>query len=260
MAKMPKKIQTDYTTGGRDISNTAVPLYQQSLQSMGDYLSDPTSYIDDYLKYYNNTAQQNDFARDYNRLMQNKIAQNYNALGGGYSSSGQRAYDDTQRYANDYASRLQAQNLSNATNLAQNYYSNLLSSLSGYNQAYGLGRDYSDIEQYNNLADQNNSFGNQALSVGGNLASSAGKVLSAIPNPVTQGIGAGLQGAGALMNSQTLDMGGVMGSSGSSNNAANTWSNLSTSVAQGLGQTGALGRFADDSLLGKALNAKKEGN
>ena len=160
MGKTPKKIQTDYTTGGRDISNTAVPLYQKNLNLISEYNSDPTRTIDMYKnKYYTNTANQSDFLTDYNRAMTNKTNANYSATDGGYSSSGQRAYDDAQRYWNDRAARLEDYGVQSAASMAQNYYKNLLNANTDYDQAYNLGKEYSDIEQYNNLVKQNNRLG-----------------------------------------------------------------------------------------------------
>lgn len=234
---MAKKIQTDYTKAGNDISQTSVPYYKNALTNMNDYLADPTQYMDKYLKYYDNTASQSDFMRNYQRSMANATSNNYAATHGGYSSAGQRAYNDNQRYMNDLAARQQEANTSAAAQLAQNYFNNNLSATSAYGNAYGLGKEYSDIEQYNNLAKQNNSFGNQLMSVGGSLASSAGKVLSTIPTPITQGIGAGLQGVGGIMSSQSIDPTSV-GMSGTSNN-----SGLfdTKGISQGLGATAKLG-------------------
>lgn len=190
MAKKAKKSQTDFTKGGRDISNTAVPLYQNTLRDISDYNANTQGYIDDYLnKYFTNTSEQNDFMRDYNRAMANKTAQNYSATGGGYSSAGQRAYEDLQRAENDLANRIYTGNVANATNMANQYYQNLLKSTDAYDRAYLQGKAYSDVQQYNDMVDQANSW----TSVLGNAASGVGKVLSTIPNPWTQGIGAGLQ-------------------------------------------------------------------
>lgn len=245
MAKMAKKIQTDYTTGGHDISNTAIPYYQQALTNMNDYTNDPTQYIDKYLKYYDNTASQSDFLRNYNRAMANATNRNYSATGGGYSSSGQRAYDDNQRYWNDQAARLSEQNTSAAAQLAQNYFNNNLQATSAYNNAYQLGKNYSDIEQWNNLVKQNNSFKNQALSVGGALHSQAGSVLSSIPTPWTQAIGAGLQQIGGVMQSQAIDPDSFMASEGWIKSGGGTTDNSglfsSKGIASGFGATAGMG-------------------
>ena len=96
MAKQAKIKQTDWTKGGRDISNTAVPLYKQNLVRLDERLTSPMQYINQYLdQYYGTNAIQNqDFLRMYNRAMNERTGANYAATGGGYTSSGQRAYDD----------------------------------------------------------------------------------------------------------------------------------------------------------------------
>lgn len=190
MAKMAKKSQTDFTRGGRDISNTAIPLYQNALTDISDYNANTQGYIDDYLnKYYTNTPEHNEFMRDYNRAMSNKTSQNYSATGGGYSSAGQRAYDDLQRYQDDLANKIYSNNVANAASMANQYYQNLLKSTDAYDRAYQQGKAYSDVQQYNDMVNKANSW----TSVLGNIASGTGKVLSTIPTPWTQGVGAGLQ-------------------------------------------------------------------
>lgn len=155
MAKQAKIAQTDYTKGGRDISNTAIPLYQQNLTRMDEFNADPTAYIDMYRdKYYDNTTEQSDFMRNYQRAMAQRTGANYAATSGGYSSEGQRAYDDTQRYWNDQAARLYDQGVANAANMAQQYYTNLINANAPYQNAYSLGKDYSDTERYNDLVEQ----------------------------------------------------------------------------------------------------------
>lgn len=250
MAKMAKQIQTDYTKGGHDISQTAIPYYQNALGYMNDYLSDPTAYIDKYLnQYYSDNAQsRKDFDRQYLNAMSKATANNYAATHGGYSSAGQRSYQDLQRNQNDLYARMREQGIQSAAGLAQNWFNSALSATPAYQNAYSLGKDYSNIEQYNNIAKQNNSFGNQALGVGGQLTSSAGQVFSAIPTPWTQALGAGLQGTGAIMSSQTIDpssalaAAGLGGSSGGSQGAGtNQWSNMAKSIGGGLGATAKLG-------------------
>nr|DAH13588.1 MAG TPA: Tripartite tricarboxylate transporter TctA family [Caudoviricetes sp.] len=243
---MAKKIQTDYTRGGHDISNTAVPYYQQTLTNMNDYNTDPTQYIDKYLKYYNDTAQQSDFLRNYNRAMANATNRNYSATGGGYSSSGQRAYDDNQRYWNDEASRLSQANTSAAARLAQNYFSNNLSASEAFNKAYNTGKEYSDIEQYNNLAKQYNSLGNQLRQVGGSALSAAGSIVGAIPG-VGTAVGAGLGLLGAGLSNSSVD-GLASAGLGSSVNNSNMFGELTNTLGNSLGaylKQGNSNRFTD---------------
>ena len=238
MAKKAKKVQTDYTKGGRDISNTAVPLYQTNLQRIDEYNANPNAMTDANLeKYYTNTTAQNDFLRDYERSMANKTAQNYAATGGGYSSAGQRAYDDLQRYKSDEAARLYDAGVANAASMAQSYFKNLLNSNAAYHNAYSLGKDYSDIEQYNNMVDQNNKWYNQV----GGIASGVGSVLSNIPNPYTQAIGAGLQLGGNMMSVDTSDYFGSQGAGSGQGYGSGAQGGMYGDISQGLAATAGLG-------------------
>ena len=238
MAKKAKKIQTDYTKGGRDISNTAVPLYQTNLQQMADYNSNPSARTDEYLdKYYTNTSAQNDFLREYNRNMSNRAAQNYSATGGGYSSAGQRAYDDLQRYEDDLASRLYDQGVANARAMAQQDFNNLLQANTPYQNAYSLGKDYSDIEQYNNMVKQANAWNNQV----GGVASGVGKVFSTIPLGWTQAVGAGLQAGGNMMSVDTSDYFNSQGRGSGQGYGSGAQGDMYSGIAQGLAATAGLG-------------------
>ena len=203
MAKKAKKIQTDYTKGGRDISNTAIPLYQTNLQQMADYNNNPSARTDEYLdKYYTNTSAQNDFITEYNRAMANKTAQNYSATGGGYSSAGQRSYDDLQRHENDLASRLYDQGVANAAAMAQQDFNNLLQSNAAYQNAYGLGKEYSDIQQYNNMVKQANAWNNQV----GQVLPAVGSAVGSIWGPVGSAVGGAIgKGLGGMMSTDTSD-------------------------------------------------------
>ena len=210
MAKKAKKIQTDYTKGGRDISNTAIPLYQTNLQQMADYNNNPSARTDEYLdKYYTNTTAQNDFLTEYGRAMANKVAQNYAATGGGYSSAGQRSYDDLQRHENDLASRLYDQGVANAAAMAQQDFNNLLQSNAAYQNAYNNGKEYSDIEQYNNMVKQNNKWYNQ---IGQVLPAVGSTIGSKFGGPVGSAIGGAIgNGLGGMMSVDTSDYFGAQG-------------------------------------------------
>lgn len=230
MAKQAKLKQTDWTTGGRDISNTATPLYQDNLRNMGRYLSDPSKYVNQYLdQYYGTNAIQNqDFLRAYNRAMNTKTGANYAATGGGYTSSGQRAYDDTQRYYNDLASRLQQYGIGQSRKMYDQDIANMRGANTDYYNAYNLGKAYSDVDQYNDLVDQQN------RNWYSNLMSGVGMGLSAIPTPWTQAIGAGLQAAGAVT---AVDTSGAMaairgGTPSQYQGTNNTYTNLLNNLSK----------------------------
>lgn len=209
MAKQPKKKQTDYTIGGRDISNTAIPLYQKNLTRMDTYLEDPMAAQDKYLnKYYTNTPAQYDFLRDYNQQMAKLTANNYAATTGGYASQNQQNYDQQQRNYNDAAARLWDAGVTSAYNMSSQDFANMLNANNSYNQAYQLGKAYSDVDQYNDMVDQvNSNWWAPAIS-------SAGSVISKIPHPVTMAIGGAMQGAG---NAFTVDDSALRAMQGTAN-------------------------------------------
>ena len=243
MAKVAKKTQTDYTRGGHDISQMAIPMYQENLKRTENYLSNPTGAIDEYLnKYYSNTPRESDFLRDYNRAMAARTGQNYASTGGGFSSANQQGYDDLQRYMNDYAARLRQAGVSNAAQLAQNYYNNLLSGQGAYQSAYQLGQPYSDVEQWNYMANQVNSPWTQMGSTLGAIgtgvgAAFGGPVGAVLGNAIGSGLGGTMQtqmpGMGTVDTSAGLgqlglaNLGSAIGSSRVSNALANLFGNKS---------------------------------
>lgn len=196
MAKTAKKTQTDYTRGGKAISDTAIPLYQENLTRMGSYLENPQESVDSYLnKYFSGTAEESDFLRNYQRAMAGQTGSNYAATSGGYSSLGQSNYADQQRYWNDLANRLYSGNVTNAYNMAGQDFANMLNANTSYNQAYGLGKDYSDIEQWNYMAKQANSpmsqIGSNMGAIGAGVGAIFGGPLGALAGSA---IGKGLGG------------------------------------------------------------------
>ena len=240
MAKQAKLPQTDWTRGGMQISNTAIPLYQENLTRMDNYLSDPQKALDNYLtKYYGSNAIQNqDFLNAYNRAMGQRTGANYAATGGGYTSSGQRAYDDTQKYYNDLVSRLQQYGVGSSYNMANQDYQNMLAANQAYNNAYGLGQNYSAIETQNALADQaNKNWFSSALSGIGNAAMAVAP-FTGVAAPFVAGAGALASGAGAATSQDfgstnagyaSIYGGGKVGA-GVQNN--NTFTNLANQLGQ----------------------------
>ena len=85
------------------------------------------------------------------------------------------------------------------------------------------------------MVKQNNSFKNQLLDVGGKMHSQAGSVLSSIPNPWTQAIGAGLQQVGGVMQSQAIDPNSFMASEGWIKSGGGTTDNSHLFDAKGIG-------------------------
>lgn len=244
MVKQAKKTQTDWTRGGKAISDTAIPLYQKNLTRMDEYLENPTARVDELLnQYYTNTPKENDFLRNYQRAMGNVTANNYGATTGGYASRNQQNYDDYQRYMNDYAARLRAEGVNNAYNMAQGFYGNMLQANPQYQAAYNLGQPYSDVEQYNDMVDQVNS------NWWAPVLSSAGSVISKIPHSATMAIGGAMQGAGDLF---TVNMPGQSYATGT--DTAGAFQNT------GAGMNNAMGNIFGGLLRTKAGQDWLKGN
>lgn len=228
MAKQAKLKQTDWTTGGRDISNTAIPMYQENLGRVNQYLSDPTAEIDRYLdKYYTNTSNESDFLRNYNRAMSAQTGRNYNATQGGFSSLNQQNYDDLQRYQNDLASRLRDYGVGTSAGLAQSYYNNLLQGNQAFQNAYNLGANYSKIDQYNDLVDQSR---NNWI---GNVMSSLGDAGIASGNPWGMAIGGALKVGSGFVGKDTSQAMSALGIQQPSS------SGMTQSLTDGFGGIGA---------------------
>ena len=250
MGKQAKIPQTDYTIGGRDISNTAIPYYKKGVTQLGNYMENVQNRMDPYLEKYvdaANAADQSDFVRNYQRAMGQQTAQNYAATGGGYSSANQLGYDDLQRYYNDYASRLYAQGLSQANQMAAQEYDMLTGALGSYGNAYNLGKEYSQNEQYNKLVDKANK------NWVSNLLTSAGDSIGSISmqsgNPMVMAIGGAIGGtmgtAGRMTGSNAGELASSLRGIGSGNSAGsglnsqqyqNTMANMDTGIASGLNQ------------------------
>lgn len=223
MSKKPKKKQTEWNKQGKEIADTSVPYYQKNLTRMDKYLANPQKAMDNYIsKYYDNNVEQSNFIRNYNRAMAGLTGQNYNATGGGYDSSNQRMYDDQQRYMNHLAAELRDKGVMSGYNMAVGDYRNMLLGNEAYKNAYALGQPYSDVDQYNYQVKQHNRFGNQLMG----LVGGAGQILSAIPTPQTQAIGAGMQAIGNTF--------GLEDTSGLNPNYYN-------SIAKGIAQTSQYG-------------------
>lgn len=241
MAKEAKIKQTDWTTGGRDISNKAIPYYQEGLDQLHDYTKNVQNRLDPYIEKYINPASaaaQSDLIRNYQRAMGHQTAQNYAATGGGYSSANQLGYDDLQRYYNDYASRLYNQGLTAANQLANNEYNILQGSLGAYGNAYRLGENYSNIDQYNDMVDQANSNAWTGwMNTLGDVGLSSG-------NPYAMAAGAALKGVGTAFGKDFSAMDSLRArATGTAANSGQYSNTASNQVGLGKGLTNTLSQF-----------------
>ncbi len=206
MGKKKKKIQTQYTTDGRDLSHQGTQLARQSMSNISDYQNRIQNRIDPYMKYIDlaTAAPNSDFLTDYKRATAQQTGSNYAATHGGYSSANQLGYDDLQKYYNDYAARLYTSGLGMAEQMAQNEYSNYLAGAQTGSGMYGYGKEYSDIEQYNNLAKQNSWLSNLLGAAGDTI----GSISMKSGNPLVMGIGGavgGLMGTAGRMTGYDED-------------------------------------------------------
>ena len=162
--------------------------------------------IDPYMKYIDlqQASQKSDLLRDFLRATAQQTAGNYAATHGGYSSGNQLGYDDLQRYYNDYAAKLYTSGIGMAEGMAQNEYNDYLAGAQLGSNMYGHGKDYSDIEQYNNLVDQANK------NRWANILTSAGDTIGSISmksgNPFVMAIGGAIGGTmGTVGRASTND-------------------------------------------------------
>lgn len=192
--KKQPQTKTRYETENQQLGRNAYPQIQPTLDRIGDLAMNPDEYRQNQLNTYynaNNSAQWSDAQRNTLRTLANATANNYAATHGGYSSAGNKYYDDNVRAVNDYNARLWDAGVNNVnnmltqdTNLAQNYYKNLLAQ-------HDMAAVPDAVDAYNDVIDKANK------NSWTNIANTIGQGLSAIPNPYTKAIGAGLQFAGA---------------------------------------------------------------
>lgn len=157
--KKEKVDKTQYETENQNLGRAAYPKIQPALDRVGDLTMNPDEYRKNIMNtYYNtdNSAQWSDAQRNIRRNMANATANNYAATHGGYSSVGQKYYDDVTRAMNDYNSRLWDYGVNSANNMynadlanTNNYYKTLLGT-------HQLAERGDAIDNYNELVDRQN--------------------------------------------------------------------------------------------------------
>lgn len=205
--------------------------YQTETQSLGRYAYDKinpqldrigelTNNADDYRKshindYFNSSASWNDAMRNYRRQSAAATANNYAATGGGYSSAGQRLYDDMQRNLNDYNARLYDQGVNTVEGMlgvdraaAQNYYNTLV------NQ-HAMAREGDLIDVQNQLVDKANKNGwTSLLNSAGDVASLFGPWGKAIGAAMKVGSWAGSTNYNNALNSVNNQLASIQNTRG----------------------------------------------
>lgn len=206
MALKEEKIaQTDYTRGGKKISDTAIPYYVNNLNQLNDYMQNIQNRLDPYMDYVNlsQAATQNDFLREYQKAMSNMTGNNYASTNGGYSSLNQQNYDDLQRYYDDLQSRYYTQGVNLASDLASQEWSMLAQTPTVWNNAYNAGKAYSDTERYNAMVDDYNS------NAWTNIANTLGDIGLSSGNPYAMAAGVALKGVGTAFSKDYSAMDGL---------------------------------------------------
>ena len=256
-AKQAKIPQTEWTRSGMDISRTATPLYKEGLTNLSGLTTNPQENINSYLTNYfgMDSPYNTDFLRQYNRAMGNATANNYSATTGGYTSSGQRAYDDQQRYYNDLASRLRQYGVNTAMTQHNYDVNNQINAIDKYHNAYGLGKNYSAIEQQNALADQANR--NWWTSLPG----LAGGVIGSFVPGVGSALGASIGNMAASPFTQDFSsanntFASIYGAPLNMPGTSNAFTNL-TSAAQQAGLFNQLGNLSNLLSTNKAAGSKQ---
>jgi len=249
-AKQPKtQYQTEQQALGRDAYGRITP----ALDRIESLTMNPDQYRQENINnYFNSGAQWNDAMRNYRRQMSQATANNYNATNGGYSSAGQRYYDDVQRAQNDYNARLYDAGVNTVNNMlsqdlgSANSYYNLLNN----QHAYAAQPDA--IDTANQLIDKaNKNAWTSALNSAGDVASLFGPWGKAIGGAMKLGSWAGSTNYDQAI-ANTLNSAGInTNASAYTNPAGNT-------TAQFAGLTGlAKDALANDKDYWRRLFAKQ---
>lgn len=194
LGKKQKATASQLERENQQLGRDAYTQMQPAIDRYGDLASNPDEYRQQMINTYydpNKSAQWSDAQRQMLRTLGNATARNYNATHGGYSSSGNRAYDDQVRAVNDYAARLWDAGVTGGNNLYQSDLGTARQYVDDLGNIHNLAAAADNIDAYNNLVDQSNKnrFSGILSNVGG--------VIGSIPTPLTRGIGAGLSLAGA---------------------------------------------------------------
>ncbi|MBQ2350090.1 MAG: hypothetical protein II393_02320 [Cytophagales bacterium] len=249
----------------QQLGRQAYPSIQPAADRIGNLAMNPDEYRQTQLNtYYGpNTATWSDAMRNYQRRMGDVTANNYAATHGGYTSAGQKLYDDTQRYQNDLAARLydkgvQSVNnmLNQDTNLAQNYYKDML-------YQHNLAAQPDSIDAYNEAVRKANS--NRWTGILDNLGSAVENYAPGYWKAIGTGMRLGAN-AGSTDTSDVLALrGGQIGLSGKPSDYANSVTDLGAIMSSGAknwsnwGGLQGINTGRKYSTIGEASEAWKQG-
>lgn len=153
-AKTPK---TQYQTEQQKLGRAAYKDIEPQRQNIANLTNNADAYRQQGINnFFNSDASWNDAMRNYRRQMAQATANNYFSTGGGYSSAGQKYYDDTQRAANDLNSRLYTQGVNTVENMLGNDRSAAYDYYNLLNAQHGYAAQPDAIDEYNKLVDKQN--------------------------------------------------------------------------------------------------------
>ena len=194
--------KTQYETENQQIGREAFTKMGDALNRYGDMASNPDTYRKNLLNdYYNsdNSALWSDAQRATRRNLMDATANNYAATHGGYSSAGNKYYDDVTRRMNDYNARLWDYGVNTVNNMYDSDLTNARKYYGDLGSTHDLARTGDAIDAYNDVIKQSNK------NAWTGMLSNAGKVVSAIPTPWTRAIGAGMMVAGNAFSKDYSD-------------------------------------------------------
>lgn len=232
--KKQKQVKTQYETENQQLGRQAYPYIQPAMDRMNDLSMNPDKYRQDYINKYfgKDTAEWNDAMRNYQRIMGNTTANNYNATHGGYSSAGQKLYNDTQRNQNDLISRLNSAGVSGSQTLLNNDLTNTANLYNTLNNQHAMAKTGDAIDEYNKLVDKSNK---NAWTSWLNDLGAVGEALA--PGP-WKAIGTGMRVGGWLGSNDYSDamarLGGQIGLSSNPADYANGATDLGAITSSGV--------------------------
>lgn len=159
LGKKARQEKTDFENEGQELGKYAYPKINPTLDRIGDLTMNPDEYRQNLLNtYYNsdNSAMWSDAMRNYRRQMANATANNYAATNGGYSSAGDKYYNDIQRYQNDLNSRLWDYGVNSANSMYNKDLANTQDYYNTLTNQWGLKKAGDAIDAYNQQVDKSN--------------------------------------------------------------------------------------------------------
>lgn len=194
--KKQKQQTTQYERENQQIGRDAYQNIQPAVDRMNTLAMNPDEYRKNAINTYwnaENSAQWSDAQRNMLRNLSNATAHNYAATGGGYSSAGNKYYDDVSRLMNDYNARLWDKGIEGSQNMLTQDYNLTTNDLENLRKLHAGAQTADAIDAYNKVIDQSNkTWYTEPLAQIGN-------VVEALPIGGYKYIGTGMKlGANAL--------------------------------------------------------------